>query len=63
MKITLKELRETRVWLKIIQRRNLARDNEEVKKLIIESDELISIFFVSIGTAKRNRISEREKND
>ena len=62
MKIALKELRETRVWLKIIQRINLAKDNEEVKKIIIESDELIPIFFVSIGTAKKNKTSEQRKN-
>ncbi len=62
-KIVLKELRETKVWLKIIQRKNLAKDNKEVKDLIIESDELISIFFVSVDTAKKNRISEQRENN
>lgn len=55
IKICLKELRETKIWLKVIQRRNLIGDSEEVKDLLKESDELISIFVVSIRTAERNR--------
>jgi len=48
MKIALKELRETHVWLLIIQRKPL------IEPLIEESNELISIFVTSIATAQRN---------
>jgi len=55
MKIALKELRETQVWLKIIQCKKLVKIEEELKSLINECDELISIFFTSIKTARKNR--------
>ncbi len=55
MKIALKELRETKVWLKIIQCKNLIKTEEELKALIGECDELISIFFTSIKTAQKNK--------
>jgi len=55
MKIALKELRETKVWLKIIQRKRLAKDREELESLIGECDELISIFVASIRTAEKNK--------
>jgi four helix bundle protein len=53
LKIALKELRETQVWLKFIQQKNypLASDTESIIK---EADELISIFVKSIQTAQRN---------
>ena len=52
MKICLKELRETKVWLKLIVKAKLSKS--DVKPLMKENDELISIFFTSIGTAKKN---------
>ena len=55
MKIALKELRETQVWLKIIQRKKWVRIQEELKALITECNELISIFVASIKTAKKNK--------
>jgi len=55
MKIALKELRETHVWLKIIQRRNLLRCKEELEALITECNELISIFVKSVKTAEKNK--------
>jgi len=54
MKICLKELRETSVWLKIIRRRNLFKRKDELEALIVECNELISIFVKSIKTAKNN---------
>jgi len=39
IKIVLKELRETRVWLKIIQRRSLLKSTREIELLIAECDE------------------------
>jgi len=53
-KILLKELRETRVALKIVKRVPLINDIELVDKGLIECNELISIFVKSIDTAKKN---------
>lgn len=53
-KILLKELRETRVALKIIKRVPLINDVELIDKGLIECNELISIFVKSIDTAKKN---------
>ncbi|MEZ4778882.1 MAG: four helix bundle protein [Flavobacteriaceae bacterium] len=51
MKISLKELRECLVNLKIQEGAELISNKEMIKKLIQENDELISIFVVSIKTA------------
>ena len=59
IKIVLKELRETQVWLKIIQRKKLAKNQEELGALITECNELISIFVTSVKTAeKKQRLKE-----
>ena len=55
IKIVLKELRETRVWLKIIQRKSLSKSTREIELLIAECDELISIFVTSVKTAEKNK--------
>lgn len=56
IKIVLKELRETKVWLNIIQRKKLlAKNSHKLDALIIECDELISIFVTSIKTAEKNK--------
>lgn len=52
MKVCLKELRETKVWLKMIVRANLIKS--DISPLMKENDELISIFFTSISTAQKN---------
>ncbi|AFH49846.1 Hypothetical protein IALB_2141 [Ignavibacterium album JCM 16511] len=60
-KILLKELRETRVALKIIKRVPLINDIELVDKGITECNELISIFVKSIDTANKN--TKKDKNN
>jgi len=55
MKICLKELRETRVWLLMIVRTNLLKPASKLEPLIDENNELISIFVKSVNTAKKNR--------
>ena len=55
MKVSLKELRETKVWLIMIVRANLIKPEPEMRSLIKENDELISIFVSSIKTAKQNK--------
>jgi four helix bundle protein len=52
MKICLKELRETKVWLKMIIKSNLIKPEAKVEPLIDENDQLISIFVASLKTAK-----------
>ena len=51
MKLSLKELRETFISLKIIKRKPLVRQFEKVDFLLNECNELISIFVSSIKTA------------
>ncbi len=53
MKVSLKELRETLICLKIIIRAELLAE-EKLKPLINGANELISIFVISIKTAKQN---------
>jgi four helix bundle protein len=53
MKISLKELRETMVWLKIIARKRLG-DCREIPAAIAECNELIAIFVSSTKTADAN---------
>ena len=54
VKIALKELRESYVWLKIIVRAGMIKPADKLSPLLIETDELISILFASVSTAKRN---------
>ena len=51
MQVVLKELRETKVCLKIIYKKNFLPD-KEVLPIIKENDELLAIFAKSIKTAK-----------
>jgi four helix bundle protein len=53
MKVCLKELRETRIWLLMIVRCDLMKKASKLESLIHENDELISIFATSIKTAKQ----------
>ena len=55
LKVALKELRETEVWLKIIQRAHLVPPSETLHTLALECNELISILVASINTARRNK--------
>ena len=56
MKVCLKELRETRVWLLMIVKANLIKSASKLKSLIEENNELISIFVISVKTAKQKGI-------
>jgi len=55
LKIALKELRETEIWLKIIIRAELVKPSEQLTPLLKETDELISILFKSVETARKNK--------
>jgi len=61
LKIVLKELRESRVWLIVIQRKKPSRTPARTAEVLSECEELIRIFHKSIATAERNRRAERTK--
>ena len=54
LKVCLKELRETRVWLELIDQLELL-NGKEGHEALAEVDELISIFVASVSTSKRNQ--------
>ena len=54
MKIALKELRETMIWLKIIERKPLC-EPAKMTDITKECDELIAIFVASVKTAEENQ--------
>ena len=54
MKIGLKELRETKVWLRMIVKANLINPASKLDPLLVENNQLISIFVTSINTAREN---------
>jgi four helix bundle protein len=58
LKVVLKELRESRVCLKIILRKPLL-PVERVQPTLDECNELIAIFLKSIETANRNKKKEK----
>ncbi|MFO7740167.1 MAG: four helix bundle protein [Desulfatiglandaceae bacterium] len=53
--ISLKELRETQRWLRLIQRVPLIKKNELISDILQETEELIKIFVTSIKTAEKKR--------
>ena len=53
LKVCLKELKETRRWLRLILRSGMLPE-KKMTPLLTESEELIKIFFKSIQTAERN---------
>jgi len=61
IKIVLKELRETLVCLKIIQRTKLVHNQDQIICLMKENNELISIFVKSVETALKNLDEESTK--
>lgn len=54
MNISIKELRETRIWLRLIVRANIIKP-ELIEPLLDENNQLILIFAKSIDTARQNR--------
>jgi four helix bundle protein len=63
LKVCLKELRETRRWARLIQRKSWVNDKTTLLFILSEADELIRIFFSSIQTARRNLLNERRTRE
>jgi four helix bundle protein len=55
LKICLKELRESRRWLRLVKRVPLVEKPDRIDPMIGETEELIRIFVTSIRTAAANR--------
>ena len=55
IRISLKELRETQRWLKLIQRVPLIDNPSSLQAVLNETEELIKIFVASIKTAEKKR--------
>lgn len=55
LRICLKELRETKRWLALIEKVQLLNKQHECSVIQQENEELIKIFVASIKTANRNR--------
>jgi len=55
LKVALKELRETEIWLKVIERAKMIKPASKLRPLIKEADELIAILFTSVETAKKRK--------
>ncbi len=54
LKLALKELRETEVWLKIITKAELVQPTDKLLPLLQETSELISILFKSVEIAQNS---------
>jgi len=55
LKISLKELRESKRWLLLIKFLEILKPSDNVQKLLDETEELIKIFVSSIKTAEMNK--------
>jgi len=53
LKVALKELRETEIWLKVVQRAGMITPTSKLTALLMEADELIAILFTSVETARK----------
>ena len=62
VKIILKELREIRIGLILVQRADLMKNVEMINSAISENNQLIAIFVKSIETARKNQ-KENKKED
>jgi len=54
IKIALKEMRESLVWLKVVRKAGWITPLEKIEPLLKETDELIAILFSSAETARKN---------
>ena len=62
LKIALKELRETEIWLKIASQAKLIQPPNKLKPILDETDELISIMFKSVETARKNEEAKKKES-
>ncbi len=63
MKLLLKELKETRVCLKLISKKEMIKPVKKLESLKKENEELIAITSTSVETAKKNNQKNKPKNE
>jgi four helix bundle protein len=61
LKICLKELRETRRWARLIEKKAWVNNEATLRFVLRESEELIRIFMASIKTARQNAMAQKRK--
>src|ERR1044072_4935512 len=59
LRICLKELRGTRRWARLIERKRWAAAEPALVFVLVESDQLIRIFVASIKTARQRALNQR----
>jgi len=59
--IVLKELRETHVNLQIILRMKICNNEEKIMEVLNESNQLVSIFYKTVETARKNSIEIKKE--
>jgi len=57
LKVCLKELRETRRWARLVERKSWLRSDGRLAFVLKEAEELVRIFKASVQTAERNRLA------
>jgi four helix bundle protein len=57
LSICLKELKESRRWLRLVRRVPLLKPESQIDPLLDETEQLIRIFATSIRTAQRRKLS------
>jgi four helix bundle protein len=62
MKLLLKELKETRICLKLILKKEMIKPVKKLEPLKKENVELIAICSTSIETAKKNKTKPKDEN-
>jgi four helix bundle protein len=60
LSICLKELKESRRWLRLIRRVPLLKPDSQVTAILEETEELIRIFAASIKTSKQRRLQRKQ---
>ena len=58
IRVALKELRETAVWLTLVQRKTLIKPAHRLRPLAVECGELVAILAASVATAEGKRQSK-----
>ena len=62
MNIALKELVESRMWLRIIAMKSYL-DPDSLRSLLAETDELVRIFQASVSTARQNLVRPESQEE
>ena len=62
LKLSLKELKESRRWIKLIQRVPLIKPLSQFDDLLTETEELIRIFASSIQTTQKRKLNKPTKD-